>query len=224
MRIVIPVKPFAFAKQRLARTLSESERSELARVMLRDLLRTCLAVSRSSGVLLVGEPRQLAAFAHDPRIEILPEEERGLSRAVAQAGAFLAARGERSMLMLPGDVPLAAAAEIDALAADHARQTPRVSIVPDREGFGTNAIALTPTTGMPFLFGRESFAAHRAAAEALGREVQIHDLPGISFDIDTPEDLRDLMSYETDAETLTFLHDCGLSQRLLGRAAAQTAW
>lgn len=223
MRIVIPVKPFAFAKQRLARTLSEDERAELARVMLRDLLKTSLAARGVSGVVLVGDPRQLATFASSPRIEVLAEEERGLSRAVTQAGMHLAARGETAMLMLPGDVPLAAVSEIETLVAGHPGR-PAVSIVPDREGFGTNALALAPTTGMPFLFGRESFAAHRTAAEALGWAVRVCDLPGISFDIDTPEDLRDLMSYDTDAETLSFLHARGLPERLLARVAAQTAW
>ena len=223
MRIVIPVKPFAFAKQRLARTLSEEERAELVRVMLRDLLKTCLTAHGVAGVVLVGDPRLLAPFAHSPRVEVLVEEDRGLSRAVAQVGAHLAARGETSMLMLPGDVPLATVEEIELLIAGHPGR-PAVSIVPDREGFGTNALALAPTTGMPFLFGRESFAAHRTAAEALGWEVRVCDLPGISFDIDTPEDLRDLMNYDTEAETLSFLHARGLPERLLARVAAQTAW
>jgi len=223
MRIVIPVKPFAFAKQRLARTLTEDERAELARAMLRDLLKTSLRAHGVTGVVLVGDPRQLAPFVQSPRVEVLAEEERGLSRAVAQAGAHLAGRGEISMLMLPGDVPLATVEEIETLVAGHPAR-PAVSIVPDREGFGTNALVLAPTTGRPFLFGRESFAAHRAAAEALGWEVRVCDLPGISFDIDTPEDLRDLMNYDSDAETLSFLHARGLPARLLARVAAQTAW
>jgi 2-phospho-L-lactate/phosphoenolpyruvate guanylyltransferase len=219
MWVVIPVKPFIYAKQRLAHLLQETERAALARVMLEDLLGTLSSCARVTGVLLVGQPAALGEIAQRHGCEVLAEQERGLSRAVTQAAVSLAARGMPSMLMLPGDVPLAGVHEIDILIAGH-EQSGGVTLVSDREGFGTNALAVDLPARVPFLFGRESFAAHCAAAREAGLTVQVLDLPGISFDIDLPEDLRDLMNYDSEAQTLAYLAACGL----ISRPQAQSAW
>lgn len=223
MWVVIPVKPFAFAKQRLAGVLTDAERSELARVMLKDLLTTLGRCAEVRGTLLVSQEEGLDAIARTHGATVLREGARGLSRAVAQAGAHLARCGETSMLMLPGDVPLATPAEIDTLVQAH-RGSPRMTIVADREGFGTNALAVSPPALMNFYFGRESFQAHCAAAEAAGAAVEVLTLPGLAFDIDTPDDLRDLMTYDTEAETLAYLCDRGLPPRVLPRQQVQSAW
>jgi len=223
MWVVIPVKPFAFAKQRLSAVLTDVERAQLARVMLKDLLTTLGGCQGVDGTLLVSQEAEVEGLAHQFGAQVLREEARGLSRAVWQAGAHLAARGEQGMLMLPGDVPLATAAEIETLVAAH-RSKPLVTIVADREGFGTNALAVSPPTLMHFYFGRESFQAHCAAAAVAGAAVQVLSLPGLAFDIDTPDDLRDLMTYDTEAETLAYLCDCGLPPRVLPRQSVQSAW
>lgn len=223
MWVVIPVKPFAFAKQRLSSVLTDAERAQLARIMLRDLLTTLGSCRRLAGILLVSQEVTVRALAHEFGVEVLDEETRGLSRAVAQAGSHLAARGERRMLMLPGDVPLATSTEIDTIVQHH--QGDRLmTIVADREGFGTNALAVSPPALMEFHFGRESFQAHCLAAEAVGAKVQSLALPGLAFDIDTPDDLRALMTYDTEAETLAYLCDCGIPPRVLRRHQVQSAW
>jgi 2-phospho-L-lactate guanylyltransferase len=219
MQVVIPVKPFIYAKQRLAQLLDDSERAALARVMLEDLLGTLGTCQRVERVLLVGQPAALGEIAERHGCEILAEKERGLSRAVGQAAVSLAQRGVSSMLILPGDVPLAAADEVDTLIAQHALEG-GMTIVPDREGFGTNALAVSLPCRVPFLFGRESFAAHCAAAREAGLALRALDLPGISFDVDLPEDLRDLMSYDSEARTLAFLAARGL----ITRPQSQSAW
>lgn len=223
MWVVIPVKPFAFAKQRLSAVLTDAERAELARVMLKDLLTTLGRCAGVSGSLLVSQEEAVPALARQFGAQWLREEARGLSRAVSQAGAWLAERGESRMLMLPGDVPLATAGEIETIVTQH-QSNPLMTIVADREGFGTNALAVSPPTLMNFYFGRESFQAHRAAAEAAGARVQVLTLPGLAFDIDTPDDLRDLMTYDTEAETLAYLCDRGLPPRVLPRQQVQSAW
>jgi 2-phospho-L-lactate guanylyltransferase len=223
MWIALPVKPFAFAKQRLAAVLSDGERATLARVMLLDLLETLRRCTRVSGVLVVSQEPALARLAREFGFHLLVEEARGLSRAVTQAGEWLLGKGESGMLMLPGDVPLATAAEIDTLIAAHG-PVPAVSAVADREGFGTNALAVSPPDCIGFHFGRESFAAHRLAALAAGCTPLALSLPGIAFDIDTPDDLRDLIHRDTEIETLAYLCDAGLPARLLPRQQVQSAW
>ncbi|MGH8598980.1 MAG: hypothetical protein ACREXT_20220, partial [Gammaproteobacteria bacterium] len=93
-----------------------------------------------------------------------------------------------------------------------------------REGYGSNALALSPPDLIPFQFGHESFQAHCSAARAAGAEVRVLTLPGLAFDIDTPADLIDLLRYDTDAETLAYLCDSGAAARLVPRQTTQAAW
>ncbi len=223
MWVVIPVKPFMFAKQRLSAVLTDNERAGLARVMLCDLLKTISQCNAVSGIVLISQEQSVTALAKPYGATVLDEEMRGLSRAVTQAAQFLAARGQTRMLMLPGDVPLSSAEEIDTVIAAHTESV-QMTIVSDREGFGTNAIAVSPLDLIPFQFGRESFQAHCRAAVEVRAKIQVLKQPGLAFDIDTPDDLRALMTYDTEAETLVYLCDRGVIDRIMPRANSLAAW
>ena len=220
MRIIVPVKSFDRAKSRLASVLSADERRALARIMLVDLLCVLSRVEHASGVFVISREPAAAALAAVYGAEFVPEKGEGLCAAVMQGAKLAAARGESSMLMIPSDVPLACAAEIDRLILAHPA-APAVSIVSDLEGMGTNAIACSPPDFMPFLFGARSFSAHCKEAEVRGAHVNASRLSGLSLDIDTPEDLRRLLTYETETETLAFLCDRAVASRLVPRHNGQ---
>jgi 2-phospho-L-lactate guanylyltransferase len=92
------------------------------------------------------------------------------------------------VLLVPGDTPGVEAAELDVLLAH--RQP--VAIVPDRHGTGTNALLLAPPTVIAPAFGPGSCARHEAAARAAGVEWAVVELPSLTHDVDTPEDLAAL--------------------------------
>lgn len=225
MWVVIPVKPFAFAKRRLAGVLSEAERADLARAMLRDVLASVCACERLRGVMLVSREWEVERLAQEAGVAFLRERERGLSKSAGQAAQALAAEGEDGILVIPGDVPLVTSRELDALVAQHG-PAPCVTLVADREGVGTNALAMSPPAFMPFRFGRRSFHAHRTQAEARGARVSCMLAPGLALDIDTPADLKRLLQSDADSETLAFLCDRQVANRLLPPAglAAAMPW
>lgn len=68
-----------------------------------------------------------------------------------------------------------------------------VTLVPSRDGDGTNAILVSPPDAFAPSFGPGSFARHRAQAAAAGIACRTLELPGLALDIDEPHDLRDLM-------------------------------
>ena len=216
MWVVVPVKRFSNAKSRLAPVLSAAERESLAQAMLNDVLCAIAHSQCVSGVVVVS--REVRARYAVERVGglFLEENASGLSAAITQAGAWLAIHGQRDLLMIPGDVPLVGAREIDQVIGAH-RGSPAVTLVPDREQDGTNALAVSPIDAISFAFGSESFAKHRHAAEQAGIAPAVLHLPGFALDIDNPMDLQTLLTYDSETETLAYLSDSGIARRVLPR-------
>src|SRR5262249_31821574 len=115
----------------------------------------------------------------------------------------------RTVLMLPIDVPLVTAAEIDELAA----AKPGVTIVPSLDGAGTNALVLTPPDAIESCFGENSFAVHSEQAQARGVALEAARPPGLLLDIDAPEDVAELLARAPQSRI------AGLLRSMLGRGA-----
>ena len=67
-------------------------------------------------------------------------------------------------------------------------------IVPDRHGEGTNALLLSPPDAIEPSFGPGSLARHVAAAEAAGVAHAVERMPTLMIDVDTGDDLAELMA------------------------------
>ncbi|HEY4547915.1 MAG TPA: 2-phospho-L-lactate guanylyltransferase [Pedomonas sp.] len=182
--LVLPVKPFAEGKSRLAPMLEAVERASLARNCFLHVLAT------------------VRAGAPDVRLEVhsrCPEVLRLAGNAgVAEDGQTLidvleAARGrairraDAHFMVLFADLPLITASDVQ----DLVRATIRSGFVlcPDRAGSGTNALGLSLGVNLPFLFGQDSFARFGRAASALGYSPERLVTAGLATDLDTPEDL-----------------------------------
>ena len=68
-----------------------------------------------------------------------------------------------------------------------------MTLVPSRDGDGTNAMLFDPLDALAPSFGPGSFARHLAQAAARGIACRTLPLPGIGLDIDEPDDLAQLM-------------------------------
>lgn len=102
----------------------------------------------------------------------------GVSRAIEL--------GAPSVALLPGDCPLLDPNELDRLLT--ALPTPFVSVVPDRHGTGTNALALSPPDAITPAFGEGSRRRHLDLARAASIPHTIEELPTLALDLDTPAD------------------------------------
>src|SRR5881296_1395754 len=195
----VPIKDLSDAKQRLASVLTLAERDQLARAMLRDVLRA-LAAAELDRVWVVTRDPAVAAMARGLGAEPLVEaENRGHTAAVALAQAEAARRGARVFLTIPGDVPCVTADELRQV-VDGVRDGAPI-FVPSRSGLGTNGVALAPPAAMPLTFGEPSFARHLATARECGLTPRVLALPGLGLDLDAPEDLTALLAERRDTET-----------------------
>src|SRR5438094_4735348 len=195
----VPVKDLTRAKQRLASVLTPDERGELARAMLRDVLRA-LAGAHVDRVWVVTRDAAAAAIARELGAEPVPEAEtRGHTAAVALAQAEATRRGARGFLTVPGDVPCVTTDELEQIIEGVRAGAP--VFVPSRSRLGTNGVALAPPDAMPLTFGEPSFARHLETARTRNLSPRVLELPGLGLDIDTPEDLTALVAETAPTET-----------------------
>lgn len=187
--VILPVKSFSRAKQRLGAGVGESLRDDLARAMVGDVL---VAVHRCAGIerviVVTNEPSVRAAALYKNAIVIEDASERGQSEAVALGLQRAAAEGFQRALCIPGDCPALDPLQIDELLGCSA--APAVVIIPDRHGTGTNGLLLSPPGVIEPSFGTDSYKRHLALAEAAGAPSKVAAVPSLLLDIDTSDDLE----------------------------------
>ncbi len=223
MWAVVPVKDLGAAKERLANVLAPAERQGLFRAMVEDVLAALAAARGLDAVAVVTRDAWAAALAARYGARVMPEPaNRGHTAAVDHAIAALVASGVRAMLTVPGDVPLATAAEIEALIAAH-RAQPAMTIAPAADRRGSNAVLLTPPGAVPLRFGPDSFYPHLDAARARGIEPTVVELAGLARDVDTPEDLAAFLAAPSATRAYAYLAASGIAARLGFRARRDRA-
>jgi 2-phospho-L-lactate guanylyltransferase len=182
---VIPAKPHAQAKSRLAPVLPPPQRVELSCWLLRRTLR--LARDVVGSVIVISRDRALLADAEAEGACGLLETSRGLNLALIQAAGFAKKQGARGLLVLPTDLPRLTTSDLETILT-LATSSPALAIAPCRHRTGTNALLMRPPNLIPFAFGPASFDAHCAAARTAGVEPVVYRSDSIAFDLDTPED------------------------------------
>lgn len=211
---VIPVKSFAMAKQRLASLLQPQERAALARAMFEDVLDVVAGSPYLAGTLVVTNDPQAAAIARHGNARVLTEPaDGGLVPAMRYAAGFLCDTGNAGMVVIPADLPMIKAADIELIVRSQP-DTPAVALVGASSDGGTNALLCSPPNAIPICFGRDSFRVHRNMAQALGLLPKVLTVPRLARDIDRPEDLLAFMEQPCGPRTHAYLSSSGIAQRL----------
>lgn len=213
MWAVVPLKRLEQAKGRLANVLSPEERRSLMLAMARDVLGELSQSRLLTGILVVSRTPEADALAQSFGTERFAENPAAsLSEALIQASNYLAQQfGATGTMVVPADVPLISADEIDAVLTHHNS----VTIVPDAERLGTNCLICSPPNQIPYLFDGKSFKPHIDAALAQGITPVVVPSTGFALDIDTPADLRELLARHPTTQTATYLNKSGIATRLM---------
>jgi 2-phospho-L-lactate/phosphoenolpyruvate guanylyltransferase len=185
--VLLPVKPLAAGKSRLSGILSDRERAAFNRRLFGHVLSVAAAAVGAHRVLVVSrDPAVLDLATARHAFAVRERDDAGLNAALGQAATE--AHGAYAVLVLPADLPLLEAADIEAMISAAASARSAVVIAPDRHDSGTNALLLAPPDAIPFAFGPGSFQAHLAAARRAGIEAVIVRREALAFDIDTAAD------------------------------------
>lgn len=183
--VVVPVKPPAFAKSRLA-ALGDEVRSALVVAFAADTITAVLETPSVAGVLAITDDHILAAALSDLGAFVIPDAVADdLNGSLVQA-AFEAHRRwpEAALAAVCADLPALRPEELDR--ALGAAPQDRMSFVADAAGSGTTAVVSPRLELFVPRFGPGSRKAHLEAGAA---EIDLVDVPTLRQDVDTPADL-----------------------------------
>ena len=208
---LVPLKQLSRAKQRLGNVLSLRKRRALMQAMVRDVLDVLAKHPAIAQIVIVSADPAAENLARDYQALWWRESSLELSRdtvtlsgIVDAAAERFVARGVDTMLVAHGDLPQINSEEISNLIEQHHRlSVPALSIASDYRMRGTNCALLSPPNAVPAQYEGDSLRRYKAVARVHGVNCHSVCLPGISRDIDSPDDLDQMRS---GARTLGYTH------------------
>jgi 2-phospho-L-lactate/phosphoenolpyruvate guanylyltransferase len=200
---VLPVKNPKNAKQRLSDLLSAEDREALARLLYKETLAELCAARGIDRVAVVSNDQEVADHARESGAIVFEEDEQ-VSHSVSADRACRRAKqmGATTVLLVPIDLPLVTSDDFSRLAFS---ARPGLIIVPSADGTGTNALVRTPPDVIESRFGPGSFRIHLEQAQSKGIFAEVLRFEGLMFDIDTPEDIAELLRRAPGTSVSEFL-------------------
>ena len=194
--VVVPIKAFEQAKDRLSSVLSADQRQLLARTTALGVIESV----RPASLFVVCDNPEVSQWATSHGATVVHQSEPGLNLAV-QAGITAAQSFDRVMIV-HGDLPLPNRLRelLDSTVASNT-----VTIVPDRHRDGTNVLIIPSNAGFTCRYGANSFEAHKAEAAKLGLPIQIVEDDELALDVDTPDDLIALPTQWLEQHNITLI-------------------
>ncbi len=186
---VIPVKPLARAKSRLARVVKAPTRAALVRSIFSRTLDIIAQVPRIDDVIVISRDLTILELARQRAAIALAESDSGLNPALTQAVHWAVQHEAHLAIIIPVDLPWITPGDLDNM-LDLAHEPRVLVIAPDRHEAGTNVLLVRPPDAIRFAYGTASFNSHRA--QALEHNLIVHEYhsPTTAFDIDLPDDLE----------------------------------
>ncbi|MEU1852044.1 2-phospho-L-lactate guanylyltransferase [Streptomyces sp. NPDC019990] len=185
--LVVPLKPLAQAKSRLADTADDGLRPDLALAFALDTVAAALACPAVRDVAVVTNDARAGRELTVLGAAIVPDAPGdGLNAALAHATRVLrSARPESPVAALNADLPALRPEELSRV-LDAATQFPRAFLA-DAAAIGTTLLAAAPGRELRPAFGPRSRSRHRATGAV---ELSLAAVDSVRHDVDTGEDLR----------------------------------
>lgn len=186
--IVVLIKDFGSAKQRLQPALGPKSRRALAQRNAELAVRAAAAGDR---VLVVAGSREVAELAAAWGADVLLEPRQEGQNVAAGRGIALAVEGgAEAVLLLSSDLPLVTIEAVREVIESATRLDAPVAMAVAATGRGgTNALYLRPPGAITLQFGSDSLAKFRHEAESRGVNFVVHHSESLALDLDEPGDL-----------------------------------
>ncbi|WP_296789554.1 2-phospho-L-lactate guanylyltransferase [uncultured Methanobrevibacter sp.] len=202
---IIPVTTFKNAKTRLSPFLSEEERENLLKAMLHDVTDTLKKYVDK--IIIISRDEDVLSYAESLNVKpMLENENSNLNKALTQAMKYCKGK-VRKVIIVPSDIPLIGKTNLKML-IDASKNLDFI-IVPSKGG-GTNMIIMKPMA-IRTRYEGFSYKEHVNAAEKKKLNPQVHDSFFMALDVNTSQDLGEIMIHGEKTHTRQYLKELKVS-------------
>lgn len=200
--VVIPVKNFDQAKSRLSGLLDREQRRELARFLLLDTLNTLTLCRELAKIIVVSSDPFVKEITENLGLDcLLQSEDSGVNSAIKYADKHLSFGGNWVSITIPCDLPLILPKDIEGVCKVIPTEGPCVIVSPSYKFDGTNLLARNPFNIINNTrYDNDSFQGHLEASIEAGANTRILLSSRLMIDLDTPEDVRLVLSKGVSAK------------------------
>jgi 2-phospho-L-lactate/phosphoenolpyruvate guanylyltransferase len=200
LAVLVPFKS-KDPKSRLSKVLSASQRSELAVIMLEGVIDAIRSAGLQKDCYLISSDPEAASVAKGSGISLVPEpSDRGVNAAVSTGIGVL--ENYESFLVVPSDLALVKATDVRRAMKLGSHLDCMIS--PSRSFNGTNLLQVSKNIGFTLSYDSNSFWNHVGEAARKGLRLAVLCSNGVLFDVDSPEDLRELSRARSSTPAVRF--------------------
>ncbi len=209
---IVPVKRLSEAKMRLSQVLLPNERRLITEMMLKDVLQALRNSQLLDNIIVIGADPSVKRLAEKCQARFVKEPSVGLNTSIEYATRLSLKHGTTSVLVVLADIPLVD--DIDIKEVVRLGLDAAVVLSPSRAE-GTNALLRTPPEVIKTEYGHRSFVSHLRHIQERGISFRTLWTPSLSFDVDTPGDLWELLQKPASTYTSKFLEEIEMRRRLI---------
>ena len=191
---IVPVKNFESGKSRLASLLTVEERVKLSELFLDYTLNTLTNTSAISNVVVVSSDKRAERIAKIHNAKFLQEKKnQGVNAAVALADVYISEYAVDATIVIPQDLPLLLPEDIERICTSAQGHEKCLVICPSLRFDGSNALLRRPPLLITTNYDNDSYNVHIKKAKASNAIIKIIKTKRIMIDIDTVEDVINLI-------------------------------
>jgi 2-phospho-L-lactate/phosphoenolpyruvate guanylyltransferase len=191
---IVPVKNFESGKSRLASLLTVEERVKLSELFLDYTLNTLTNTSAISNVVVVSSDKRAEGIAKIHNVKFLQEKKnQGVNAAVALADVYISEYAVDATIVIPQDLPLLLPEDIERICTSAQEHEKCLVICPSLRFDGSNALLRRPPLLITTNYDNDSYNVHIKKAKASDAIIKIIKTKRIMTDIDTVEDVINLI-------------------------------
>jgi 2-phospho-L-lactate guanylyltransferase len=188
------VKNFESGKSRLASLLTVEERVKLSELFLDYTLNTLTNTSAISNVVVVSSDKRAEGIAKIHNAKFLQEKKnQGVNAAVALADVYISEYAVDATIVIPQDLPLLLPEDIERICTSAQEHEKCLVICPSLRFDGSNALLRRPPLLITTNYDNDSYNVHIKKAKASNAIIKIIKTKRIMIDIDTVEDVINLI-------------------------------
>ena len=200
---IIPTKDFKKGKSRLAGVLKEDLRINLQKWMLKNVLLSVSNCNLIDDAVVVTDSEDVLRIVNQFKSRVIKSDSHDLNIDLGKGIEWAKKRNAKSILIIPSDLPLLKKTSVTKI-IEKGMKLSSIIITSSPDG-GTNCLFFPSKNSPDLSFGENSFKKHWDSYLKKQIEIYSYENEDLSFDLDTPDNLKKLIEYEPNLlETLKF--------------------